>query len=68
MDSREWDKKLKQAEDSAAAAKASADARKRREQEPSPAQAKMHKYLDKYWRCEISILILSMVMLEERQH
>ena len=48
MDSREWDKKLKQAEDSAAAAKASADARKRREQEPSPAQAKMHKYLDKY--------------------
>jgi len=48
MGSKEWDKKLKQAEDSAAAAKASTDARKKRDQEPVPAHAKMDKYLDKY--------------------
>merc|ERR1712028_246990 len=48
MGSKEWDKKLKQAENSAAAAKASTDARKKRDQEPIPAHAKMDKYLDKY--------------------
>merc|ERR1712166_1064315 len=36
MGSKEWDKKLKQAEESAAAAKASTDARKKRDQEPIP--------------------------------